>query len=234
VLGLRNSAGINVRQPLPRILVVTGSNVEEDIVRSVGDIIRDEVNIKKIEFVSGSSDVVDRSAKPNFAALGKRLGPLMKPVNQAVRAFGEEEISTFLNEGSIDVDAGEETVTLSGDDIEIVSEGVEGWLVDQSDGVTVALDTTVSEELRLEGLAREVVNRVQNMRKQAGFDVTDRIVMHVEGSDRIIRAIEKHTGQIRNETLCIELQLAPNPGGDLINTFEIDADQFTVGVAKAG
>ncbi len=221
-----------MRQPLPRILTVTGANVESNVIDQVAAIIREETNIKSIEYVEGSSDVVKRQAKANFKALGRRLGKLMKPVSQAIRNLTPEDIDLFLSQGKIEIDAGSEMVTLTGDDLEIVSEGIEGWLVGQEGGVTVALDTQISPELQAEGYARETVNRIQNMRKEANYEVTDRIAVQFNGSDSILSAINFHAESIRNETLCLELQRASRPGGDLVADFEINSENLTISIQK--
>ena len=232
VLGLRNREQINVRQPLPRILVVTGAGVQQEDVARVADIIRDEVNVKEIEYVSSSSDVVARSAKPNFSRLGSRLGALMKPVNAAVRALGDEEIERYLDEGTLTLQVDGETVDLGPEDLVITSEGISGWLVEQEAGVTVALDTTLSEELITEGLARETVNRIQNMRKEAGFEVTDRIVIQYSASDGLAQALRKHADWIRNETLALELDASDQPEGEHVETFHIGEEQIMFGVRR--
>ena len=180
-LSLRNQESINVRQPLPRVIVVTGSGVDESTVERVAHIIKEEVNVKAIEYISVASDIVKRSAKPNFKLLGKKLGPLMKSANLAIRNLNEDQINTFEKDGFLDLELEGQTVRLEGPELEIQSEGIEGWLVDQVDGVTVALDPTISEELLTEGLARESVNRIQNLRKAANFDVTDRIAIQFKG-----------------------------------------------------
>ncbi len=205
VLGLRNTASMNVRQPLPRIMVVTGPGVEEQAIDSVADIIRDETNVKRIEYVHGSSSVVTRQAKPNFKALGKRLGALMKAANAAIRNLSDDQIDAFAKNGSLTLDLDGETVVLSGDDIEVVSEGVEGWLVGQEGRTTVALDTELNDVLRKEGMAREIINRIQNMRKEVDYEVTDRIHTVWKGSDVIADTMSEHCAWIRNETLSLEL-----------------------------
>jgi len=231
-LGLRNEAGINTRQPLPRILVVTGTGVEQDAIEQVRDIVLDEVNIKDIEYIEGSSGVVTRTAKPNFKRLGRRLGKLMKGVNQAVRALGDADIEHYLDEGTISLEVDGESVELGPDDLEITSEGIEGWLVGQERGVTVALDSKVSDALLSEGLARESVNRVQNLRKKADFDVVDRIAMQYQATGRLREAILEHADWIRNETLTLALEEAQQPEGEVVETFQIGDDELTVGVVR--
>jgi isoleucyl-tRNA synthetase len=231
-LGLRNACGINVRQPLARILVVTGVGVEKDVVAGVADIIRDEVNVKGIEYVEGSSSVVSRVAKANFKRLGRRLGPLMKPVAEAVRGLVDEAIERYLGSGSIELTIQGQAVELGPGDIEISSEGIEGWLVGQEGGVTVALDVTRTPELVAEGLARETVNRIQNLRKTADYDVTDRIRTEYRASETLGVAIERFAGWIRNETLSLELVQADRPSGDRSDTFDIDGEQLTLAVQR--
>ena len=242
VLALRNEAGpkkangqpegINVRQPLPRILVVTGPDVRETDVEAVKEIILDEVNVKDIAYVSGASDVVKRSAKPNFKRLGRRLGKQMKAVNAAVRDLDSDAIDRYLGEGGITLNVDGQNVRLEGEDLEITSEGVAGWQVGQEGGVTVALDTEITDGLLREGLAREVVNRIQRLRKTADFEVTDRIVLQYHATDRLAEAIGRHAPWIRNETLALELETAHEPAGEAVETFEIGAETLTVGVRR--
>jgi isoleucyl-tRNA synthetase len=233
VLGLRNEAGINVRQPLPRVMVVTDARVAQADVERMRDVILDEVNIKSVEYIEGSSGVVKRSAKPNFARLGRRMGKLMKAVNARIRAMSDDEIRAYLDTGHVTLDVDGQAVMLQADDLEVTSEGVEGWLVGQEDGVTVALDTTVDETLRAEGQAREVVNRIQNMRKTADFDVTDRIVVLYNASASLTRALDLHAVWIRNETLALELELARQPEGELVETYSIGEEEVTLAVRRS-
>ncbi|NNE69063.1 MAG: isoleucine--tRNA ligase [Rhodothermales bacterium] len=231
-LALRNQSGINVRQPLASVMVVTGVGVEEDVVEQVRDIILSEVNVKDIQYVHGASSVVTRQAKPNFKALGKRLGPRMKPVGAFIRGMTSEAIDAYMEQGRVEVPVGDEVVVLEGEDIEILSEGIEGWLVGQEGAVTVALDVTRTPELIAEGLAREVVNRIQNLRKQADFEVTDRVVVQFEASEELGRAIERFGDRVRNETLAVELQAAHRPEGDLVDRFEIESQTITIAVSR--
>ncbi|MDA1027865.1 MAG: isoleucine--tRNA ligase [Bacteroidetes bacterium] len=234
VLALRNTAGINVRQPLARILVVVGIGVEQNVIDEVGAIIRDETNIKAIEYVSGSSDVVSRQAKPNFKTLGKRLGRHMKAVSGFIREMDASAIDTFLENGQMSLTLEGETIVLNLEDIEISSEGISGWLVGQEEGITVALDTKLSDELIAEGLARETVNRIQNMRKDAGFSVIDRIYVSFSGSEIIVAALKLHADWIRNETLSVELEQTHVSGGDVTSEFVINDEQLTIGIRRLG
>ncbi len=232
VLALRNQSDINVRQPLPGILVVTGPSVKKEDVESVRAIILEEINVKDIQYMSGTSDVVKRSAKPNFKVLGKRLGKKMKAAAAAIKGLSSEEIDRYLADGRLQLQIEGEWVDFQQEDIEVVSTGVQGWLVGQDAGVTVALDTTLNDELIVEGLARESVNRIQNMRKEARFEVTDRIEIQFEASQYLEDAIEKQSSWIRNETLASSLQKTRNPSGEFVDTFEIGDQQIKIGVSR--
>jgi isoleucyl-tRNA synthetase len=233
-LSLRNQAEINVRQPLPRLLVVTGTGVPEAEVEQVKDIILDEVNVKDIEYVEHTSEVVSRSAKPDFSRLGPRLGDLVKDVNQKVRNLDDDRINEYVETGTLTLTVNGEEVELGPEDLIVQSEGIEGWLVEQEGDVTVALDTEVTPELRAEGLAREAVKRIQNLRKDAGFEVTDRIEVAYHGSDEIADAVAAHADWIRNETLALELQPSdPDQlSGEAVETFEIGDERLTIGVRR--
>ena len=239
VLALRNEASLdirqplNVRQPLPRILVVTGPDVRESDVEAVREIILDEVNVKAIAYVSGASDVVKRSAKPNFKRLGRRLGKQMKAANAAIRDLGSDAIDRYLQEGELTLSLDGQDVRLEEGDLEVASEGVPGWNVGQEGGVTVALDTTLTDALLLEGLAREIINRVQRLRKDADFDVVDRIRLQYRATGQAAEAARQHAGWIRNETLALELETAHEPAGELVETYEIGSETLTVGVRRA-
>jgi isoleucyl-tRNA synthetase len=232
VLNLRNQAEINVRQPLSRIVVVTGNNVSKEAIDSVKDIILDEVNVKNVEYVSHTSSVIERSAKPDFSRLGPRLGELMKPVNKKIRQLKEEDISRLFENGFITIDVEGQKIELVEEDLVIQSEGIENWLVEQSEDVTVALDTDVDDQLYNEGLAREFIKRVQNIRKDAGFNVTDRIKVSYSGSERITDAVEKQEDWIRDETLSLDMQEVNCPKEEVVKSFDVRGETVTIGVRR--
>ena len=232
VLALRNKSSINVRQPLPQILVVTSEKVREEELESVRDIVLDEVNVRDIQYISGASDVVKRSARPNFKILGKRLGKKMKAASVVIRNLTSAQIDSLLSSGTLALEIGDEELQFTNEEIEVVSEGVEGWFVGQDGPITVALDTSLNDELLVEGLARESVNRIQNMRKSASFDVTDRIDIQFEASGSLAEAITKQSEWIRNETLASSLQQTSNPTGEVVQTFEIGDEHLVVGVSR--
>jgi isoleucyl-tRNA synthetase len=233
ILALRNASGVNVRQPLPRMLVVTGHGTAESDVEAVRQVILDEVNVKRMDFIDSTSGIVSRTARANFKALGRRLGKNMKPAAAAIAALDQDAITRFVEAGEIQIEVAGDTLALREGDLEVVSEGVDGWLVQHADGVTVALDPTVDAELINEGFAREVVNRVQSMRKQANLNVTDRIVVRYRASERLGGAVGKYGDWIRNETLALRLEPAINPGGELVESYRIDDEELTVGIERA-
>ena len=253
-LALRNEASVNVRQPLDSLLVVTGvGGVDQAVLRSVENVILDEVNVKTLETASGDSGAVVKSAKPNFKALGRKLGRQMKEANAAIRDLDSESVARYESQGTLELALPSGAVTLEPGDLEVVSEGVAGRVVRQetttaADGtsqtVTVALDTTLTEALRAEGFAREFVNRVQGLRKEAGFEVSDRIAVEVsvpasvlpmltdppaQGARQLSAAF---AGVVRSETLAESLALADDPQGDWVQPVEIGGETLTVGVRR--
>ncbi|MFI5201148.1 MAG: isoleucine--tRNA ligase, partial [Candidatus Kapaibacterium sp.] len=200
---MRERAKIRVRQPLSRILIPVANRAEIDELRKVEEVIREEVNVKHVEYVeSGDSDVIKLKAKANFKSLGSKLGKAMKDVASRVQKLSQEEIRAYQSTGSLLLDVDGARVTLERGDVEVTAEDVEGWLVSSEGGITVALDTQMTPELQSEGMAREFVNRVQNLRKESGFDVTDRIGIFVTSeSEQILNAIRSHAGFIQQETL---------------------------------
>lgn len=232
-LALRNEAGINVRQPLKSLAVVVGlGGVDESVLRTVEDIVREEVNIKRIDPIPATSELVARSARPNFKTLGRRLGKLMKPAGDVIRALSGEDIAIYEASGNLTLTVEDESIELAAGDLEIVSEGVPGYLVAQEEGVTVSLDTTITEDLRAEGLAREFVNRVQNLRKQADFEVSDRIVVNFSSSSAFADAVLRHAAVIQTETLARVLDQTEEPTGELVETFDISGESVLIGVRR--
>lgn len=231
-LALRNEAGINVRQPAARILVVEEPGVARADVEAVTAIVRDEVNVDTIEFVAGEGELVTRSAKPDFKKLGKRLGRQMKAVAGAVGQLGDADIAAYTRDGGITVEADGQPVELVSGDLVIATEGVEGWLVGREDGVTVALDSTLDDSLIQRGLAREVINRVQRLRKQAEFHVADRIRVQYRADEALARAIEAHAGLLSRETLAREYTASETPAGDVVASFDVGDSGITLALAR--
>ncbi|MDG5766778.1 isoleucine--tRNA ligase [Balneolales bacterium ANBcel1] len=233
VLRIRNKINVNVRQPLKR-LIVPASNEEQHLaIESVKHIILDEVNVKGIEYVDDDSGIVQKSAKPNFPVLGKKLGKRMKAVAAAVQKWSTEEISEFEQKGVIVLDLGDgEPITLSKEDVEVTRHGLEGWSVESEDGVTVALDTELDEALTREGIAREVVNRIQNMRKEANFELTDRIDMYLDGDEELKSSIQFMNEYVKSETLAESVQFGTADESDFTKQWEIGGKMCTIAIQR--
>jgi isoleucyl-tRNA synthetase len=227
---MRERAKIKVRQPLERILVPSGNRAEIEELRKVEDIILDEVNVKRVEHIEhGDSDVIKRKAKANYKLLGAQLGKEMKNVANRIATLTDEEISTYERQGFIDLLVGMTTHRIERGEIEIIAEDVEGWLVASEFGVTVALDTELSNELIYEGIAREFVNRIQNLRKDSGFDVTDRIKIDLgKATGGVLSAVERHRDYIQQETLATDIDIH----GKGTNEIEIGEDKALVSIEK--
>ncbi len=233
VLSLRNKIEINVRQPLSRIILPIDKEENRQAVESMKDIILDEVNVKEIEFVDDDSGIVRKSAKPNFPALGKKLGEKMKALTPRVKELTTEEITEYEQSGSIELDLGEHgKVRLGSGDLEVSRTGLEGWSVETEGGLSVALDTELSPELEREGLAREFVNRVQNMRKEADFEVVDRIRIGFEGSDKVEEAVESMKDYISSETLAESISAGSLEVSDFVKTWEIGEKECTISIKR--
>ncbi len=210
VLSLRAKEKIKVRQPLQKIMIPVDNQQQKEEIKAVEDLIKHEVNIKEIELLEDASDILVKQIKPNFKALGPRFGMDMKLIASAISAFSAEDIKKIEQNGNLDVEINGKNINLGLDDVEITSQDIEGWLVANEGALTVALDVTITEELRKEGIARELVNRIQNLRKDSGFEVTDRIDVQLQNDAQVAAAIASNEDYIKSETLTEELQLMDN------------------------
>jgi isoleucyl-tRNA synthetase len=233
VLRIRNQIDLNVRQPLARIILPIKDEVERDAILSVQHIILEEVNVKEIQFVDDDSGIVHKTAKPNYPLLGKKLGPNMKAVAGQVQSFSTEQISDFERLGQVTVrlDDGAQIVLVE-KEIDIIRTGLEGWQVESEAGLSVAVDTELSVELQKEGLAREFVNRVQNMRKEANFDVTDRIATGVQANENLAAAISYMAEYIQQETLSESLEQEELQVSDYVKTWEIGDEECIISIRR--
>ena len=233
VLRIRNQIDLNVRQPLARIILPIKDEVERDAILSVQHIILEEVNVKEIQFVDDDSGIVHKTAKPNYPLLGKKLGPNMKAVAGQVQSFSNEQISDFERLGQVTVRLDDGTqIVLVEKEIDIIRTGLEGWQVESEAGLSVAVDTELSEELQKEGLAREFVNRVQNMRKEANFDVTDRIATGVQANEKLAAAISYMAEYIQQETLSESLEQEELKASDYVKTWEIGDEECIISIRR--
>ena len=207
-LSLRAKEKIKVRQPLQRIMIPVLDEAQREEIMAVQDLIKSEVNVKAIELIDDASGILVKNIKPNFKVLGPRFGRDMKVVANAINAMTAQDISTIENEGEITVDINGKSVTLAPEDVEITSQDIEGWLVASSGSLTVALDVTLTDELKNEGIARELVNRIQNLRKDSGFEVTDKIEVQLQRDGKVEQAVNDNLEYIKMETLTAKLDVA--------------------------
>lgn len=223
VLALRKKVEIKVRQPLQKILIPISNESQKVQLEQVKDLILSEINVKELEYVSDTSGMVKKKIKPDFKKLGRKLGKQMKFANQAIQQFTQADIAQLEKTGSHDLVLNDQTINITVDEVIITSEDIEGWLVNSDGNLTVALDVTVTDDLKNEGLARELVKALQNLRKDKGFEVTDRIVLQIEQQEGIQTAIEQFTDYICTETLAESLTLVASVGEstDVVNINEL-------------
>ncbi|MDB4241574.1 isoleucine--tRNA ligase [Polaribacter sp.] len=205
VLSLRAKEKIKVRQPLQKIMIPVDNDQQKEEILAVSDLIKHEVNIKEVQILEDASDILIKQIKPNFKALGPKFGKEMRSIAAKVQRFTKEDISKIEKSGNISLEINGKEITLEREDVEISSKDIEGWLVANEGGLTVALDVTITEELRKEGVARELVNRIQNARKDTGLEVTDKIRLTVLNFENLQPAIQENKAYIMSETLTQEL-----------------------------
>ncbi|MDA9069788.1 isoleucine--tRNA ligase [Algibacter sp.] len=220
VLSLRAKEKIKVRQPLQKIMIPVDSESQKNEILAVADLIKSEVNVKEIQVLEDASDILVKQIKPNFKVLGPRFGKDMKAVAQVVNNFTSDAIKEIEQNGILDVEVNGKIITLERTDVEITSQDIEGWLVANEGAITVALDVTITDDLRKEGIARELINRIQNLRKDSGFEVTDRIDVTFQKGEHIEMAINANITYIKSETLTNELAIIDK----LEDGIEIDFD----------
>jgi isoleucyl-tRNA synthetase len=222
VLSLRKKANIRVRQPLSKIMIPVANEEMKTQIEKVSHLIKSEVNIKEIEFLSPDNNILVKNVKPNFKTLGKKYGKQMKQIQAYFANMSQEEIHQFEKNNGTHLNVDGVDVELTLEDALISTQDIPGWAVTSQDDLTVALDMTITDELLQEGLAREIVNRVQNLRKTGGFEVTDRIELIIEKNDKINTAIEQFGDYICTETLATITQVETLDG--------VDAEELVEGV----
>jgi isoleucyl-tRNA synthetase len=186
---------------------------KRDALEKMKDVVLEEINVKELIALEDDSGIVNKSAKPNFKSIGPKYGKLVKPLTAAIKDLDKNAIVTLEKTGEYQIEIDGQQVTISRDDVEIISHEIEGWLVETEEGVTVAIDTELTEELIAEGYAREFVNRVQNMRKDHGLDVVDRINLSVKGDEKLLGYINKFSDYIANEVLAESIIQSEIDGG---------------------
>lgn len=225
VLSLRKKEMIKVRQPLQKVMIPVLDDNQRAEIEAISDLIKAEVNVKEVTILDDASGVLVKQIKPNFKTLGPRFGKDMGLISKEIQAFSQEQIAQLDKDGELKLVISGNDVLLTLADVEITSQDIEGWLVANANGITVALDITISEELKNEGIARELVNRIQNIRKDSGFEVTDKIKVQLQKNGILEQAINANVSYVKSETLTEELFFA-----DQVNGMEIEFDDIKTNI----
>lgn len=226
VLSLRKKEMIKVRQPLQKVMIPVLDSKQKAEIEAVSDLIKAEVNVKEIELLDDASGILVKQIKPNFKALGPRFGKDMGLISKEIQNFSQEQINELDKNGSLSIVISGKSINLTSEDVEISSQDIEGWLVANANGITVALDITISDELKKEGIARELVNRIQNIRKDSGFEVTDKIKVQVQKDGILEEALTANQDYIKAETLTEELIIEDK----VENGIEIEFDEIKTSI----
>jgi len=225
-LSLRKKENIKVRQPLQQIMVPVLSEKEKENIEAVKDLIMSEVNVKEINFMDDSAGILVKKIKPDFKKLGPKCGKNMKSVAAMLQSLSQEEISQLEKTGQYTLEVEGNSIVVEKCDVEILSEDIPGWLVANNGSLTVALDVTITDELKKEGIARELINRIQNIRKSSGFEITDKINIFVESNENINDAINDHKEYIASQVLAANINIEER----VANATELDFEEFKVNV----
>jgi isoleucyl-tRNA synthetase len=229
ILALRRKADKKVRQPLSKAVVPAQDATSYQQMVYIADLIKAEVNIKELEVIPPDADMENliKKIKPNFKTLGKKYGKQMKEIAQAMTVFGKYEISEIERNGSYNLALPTGDVKLELEDVEIATEDMPGWLVANEGKLTVALDITVTDDLLREGIARELVNRIQNIRKSNGYEIVDKIIVEIESRAEINAAVKEYANYIASQTLANSVVLVPA----LSDAVELEFDEYNVKVS---
>ena len=228
---MRAKNNLKVRQPLKKIMLALDKSKHEALSK-MKDVILEEVNIKELIILTDDAEIVNKSAKANFKSIGPKFGKKVKTVAELIKNFTKEEISKIEKGNNIILNIDGEELTISKDDVEIISSEITGWVVEAEAGITVAIDAELDEALIEEGLAREFVNRIQNMRKDAGFDVTDKIIINFTASEKFVRAIKNFNQYISTETLAEKLSEKSKAGSGFTQEFKIGEFDCSINIEK--
>ncbi|MEQ9468894.1 MAG: isoleucine--tRNA ligase [Ekhidna sp.] len=220
VHSLRKKEKIKVRQPLHKVLIPILKPEVKARIEAVEELIKTEINVKEVEYVDDASGILVKNIKPNFRKLGQQYGPKMKAISAIINGFGKDEIAAIERDGGFEIEVGGEKINLSLEDVEIASQDIPGWLVASEGGLTVALDITITDDLRKEGLSRDVVNRIQNLRKDKGLEVQDKIAVSFFTTDEMMNAaLKDFADYIKTETQAVSLESKELSGAE---RFDID------------
>ena len=232
VLALRRKVNIKVRQPLTKIIIPVLDERMGRQIEKVKGLIMNEVNLKEVELITDTAGIITKRIKPNFKTLGPRYGKQMKQIAALVAGFTQEQIAAIEASDRYTLEVGGEQLEVTRADFEITSEDMPGWLVASEGRLTVALDVTITEALQREGIARELINRIQNLRKESGFEVTDKIRVEIGRCELVEEAVKDFHDYIATQTLAAELTLAETPQGDFVREVDLDERPVTIAVTR--
>ena len=227
VLALRRKVNIKVRQPLHTVMIPVVDAHQQESIEAVKNLILNEVNVKELKFVDNTAGILVKKIKPDFKKLGPRYGKIMQALAATIQSMSQEDINAFEKAGTFTLMVDGQEAVLERTDVEIISEDIPGWLVANEGRLTVALDITVTEDLRKEGLARELVNRIQNLRKSSGFDITDKIHVSILSCEEMDEAIYDYKDYIANQVLAESIEIMDNAISDAT---ELDFEDFKLSV----
>lgn len=232
VLALRRKVSIKVRQPLTKILIPVLDPAMARHIDAVRNLILNEVNVKELELIEQTTGIITKRIKPNFKTLGPKYGKYMKQIAALTAQFSQERIAEIelAPESVLEIDGQQIVVTPA--DFEITSEDMPGWLVASEGKLTVALDITLTDELRAEGVARELINRIQNIRKDSGFEVTDKICVEIEQKELVADAVARYADYIGSQTLAVEVKSSAEPQGEVVVATDIDEEPLRIAVTR--
>ncbi len=228
VLALRRKVNIKVRQPLQCLMVPVLDDHQKNALEAVKGLVLNEVNVKEMRFVDNTEGILVKKIKPDFKKLGPRYGKIMKALAATIQQMSQEEINAFEKAGTYTLQVNGETAVIERADVEIISEDIPGWLVANEGRLTVALDITVTDDLKKEGLARELVNRIQNIRKSNGFDITDKVNIRIASTPDSDAAIQAYKEYISNQVLANSIEITSDP---IDNATSLDLEEFTLDIA---
>ena len=232
VLSLRRKKNLKVKQPLTAIMIPVLDEAQKQDIEAVADLIMSEVNVKGINYVGGDAGILVKRIKPDFKKLGPKFGKNMKAAAQALTSLEQSQIAQFEKDGKIALTLNGEEAVVELADVEVISEDIPGWLVANDGNITVALDITITDDLRKEGIARELVNRIQNVRKSKDFNITDRIVVKITPDEHVNDAVVQFKDYIAKQVLAVAIELAPVEGADVI-ALDMDDYELKITVDKA-
>ena len=228
VLALRRKVNIKVRQPLTTLMIPVLNKEQQDHIEAVKDLILSEVNVKEMKFVDNAAGILVKRVKPDFKKLGPRYGKIMKQLAATIASMSQPDIIEFEKNGTFTFEIDGQQATIEASDVEIISEDIPGWLVANEGNLTVALDITVTDELRREGIARELVNRIQNIRKTSGFDITDKINVYIASNGETDLVVEEYRDYMSRQVLANTFEILDVLSGEAVT--ELDFDTFKVNI----